>query len=170
MPEFPGDTSFSKRMSWWVIFSFSFLTYARLSCVKFNNSKWWWSVLCLYRSYGKVSHLNYQKTEKNYGFTCFNLLVELSFSGKSLKKFGPRYYIMIIIQDIIPFLKLTGDHFVGNLGIISELGIISGSRDHFGGSKIARKWYSLALSSLPRSMIPGGTIRSYTSLGSLLLL
>ena len=150
MPEIPGDTSFSKRMSWWVIFSFSFLTYARLSCVKFNNSKCWWSVLCLYRSYEKVSHLNYQKTEKNYGFTCFNLLVELSFSGKSLKKFGPRYYIMIIIQDIIPFLKLTGDHFVG--------------------SKIARKWYSLALSSLPRSMIPGGTIRSYTGLGSLLLL
>ena len=25
--------------------------------------------------------------------------------------FGPRYYIMIKIQDIIPFLKLTGDHF-----------------------------------------------------------
>ena len=59
-----------------------------------------------------------------------------------------------MIRDIIPFRKLTGDHFGGNLGIIS------GSRDYFGGSKIARKWYSLALSSLPRSMIPGGTIRS----------
>ena len=35
------------------------------------------------------------------------------------------------------------------------LGINSGSLDHFGGSKIVRKWYSLALSSLP-----GGTIRS----------
>ena len=68
-------------MSWWVIFCFSFLTYARLSCVKFNNSKCLLLILCLYRSYGKVSHLNYQK-KKNYSFTCFNLLVELSISRK----------------------------------------------------------------------------------------
>ena len=75
-------------------------------------------------------------------------------AGSRVKEIWPRYYIMIVIRDIIPFRKLTGDHFGGNLGIIS------GSRDYFGGSKIARKWYSLALSSLPRSMVPGGTIRS----------
>ena len=75
-------------------------------------------------------------------------------AGSRVKEIWPRYYIMIVIRDIIPFRKLTGDHFGGNLGIIS------GSRDYFGGSKIARKWYSLALSSLPRSMIPERTIRS----------
>ena len=52
-------------------------------------------------------------------------------AGSRVKEIWPRYYIMIVIRDIIPFRKLTGDHFGGNLGSFRAVGIILGAvRSH----------------------------------------
>ena len=76
MPELPGDTSFFKT-SWWVIFCFSFLTYARLSVsnltIQSAGDRYY---VCT--DLMEKCHVKLTKIKQNYSFTCFNLLVELS--------------------------------------------------------------------------------------------
>ena len=98
---------FSKRKSWWVIFCFSFLTYARLSVSNLTIQSAVIDIMFVQILWKSVTFNLPKKKKKTIVSPVLTYMLNSVLAEKKvgLKKFGPRYYIMINI--IILLLSLS---------------------------------------------------------------
>ena len=98
---------FSKRKSWWVIFCFSFLTYARLSVSNLTIQSAVIDIMFVQFLWKSVTFNLPKKKNRTLvsPVLTYKLNSVLAEKKVGLKKFGPRYYIMINI--IILLLSLS---------------------------------------------------------------
>ena len=97
---------FSKRKSWWVIFCFSFLTYPRLSVSNLTIQSAVIDIMFVQILWKSVT-FNLPKKNRTIVSPVLTYMLNSVLAEKKvgLKKFGPRYYIMINI--IILLLSLS---------------------------------------------------------------